>query len=236
MVRSRTSTSSARTLPRKRRCIRTGGAGCQAFDGTEKATLSMDYTTLGRTNLKVSVAGLGSGGGSQLGLDRGKSRQEAADIVRLALDLGVNVIDTAEAYMTEELIGEALAGRDRQAVILSTKHHVAPYRKNNELYTPEQVVAGLDEVTAPFEDGLYRRLLSPCLDHATHGSCDPRARTGSIQGARQGKIPLPRRNRGTNGGTAASGHACGDRNGFLRCRDGSASRCSIRTPASSFSQ
>jgi aryl-alcohol dehydrogenase-like predicted oxidoreductase len=133
----------------------------------------MDYTTLGRTNLKVSVAGLGAGGGSQLGLDRGKSWQEAADIVRLALDLGINVIDTAEAYMTEELIGEALVGRDRSKVILSTKHHVAPYRKNTGLFTPEQVVAGLDEslrrLRTDYIDVYYLHALTlPRMDHAVH--------------------------------------------------------------------
>lgn len=133
----------------------------------------MQYTTLGRTNLKVSVAGLGAGGGSQLGLDRGKSRQEACDIVRLALDLGVNVIDTAEAYMTEEVIGEAIAGRDRSRIVLSTKHHVAPYRKNDALFTPAQVVAGLDEslrrLRTDYIDVYYLHALTmPRMDHALH--------------------------------------------------------------------
>ena len=36
----------------------------------------MDYTTLGRTGLRVSVAGLGCGGFSQLGLGTGKSEAE----------------------------------------------------------------------------------------------------------------------------------------------------------------
>ena len=133
----------------------------------------MDYTTLGRTNLKVSVAGLGAGGGSQLGLDRGKSRQEAANIVRLALELGVNVIDTAESYMTEAVIGEALVGRDRSKIVLSTKHHVAPYRKNDELFTPAQVVAGLDEslrrLKTDYVDIYYLHALTiPRMDHAIH--------------------------------------------------------------------
>ena len=34
----------------------------------------MEYTTLGRTELKVSVAGLGCGGFSRLGLDTGEHR------------------------------------------------------------------------------------------------------------------------------------------------------------------
>ncbi len=61
----------------------------------------MEYTTLGRTGLKVSVAGLGCGGFSQLGLGTGKSEADAIGIIRAALDLGVNLFDTAAAYGTE---------------------------------------------------------------------------------------------------------------------------------------
>jgi aryl-alcohol dehydrogenase-like predicted oxidoreductase len=41
--------------------------------------------------------------------------------VRAALDQGINFIDTAEAYGTEAVIGEALASVPRESVILSTK-------------------------------------------------------------------------------------------------------------------
>ena len=60
----------------------------------------MQYTTLGRTGLRVSVAGLGCGGNSRLGLGAGRSEQEAIALVRCAIDLGVNFFDTAEAYGT----------------------------------------------------------------------------------------------------------------------------------------
>ena len=50
----------------------------------------MDYTTLGRTGLKVSVAGLGGGGASRLGKAYGKSFEHSVSIVREAMDLGVN--------------------------------------------------------------------------------------------------------------------------------------------------
>ncbi len=49
----------------------------------------MRYTTLGRTGLTVSVAGLGCGGFSRLGLGTGQSSEHAAGLVRQALDLGV---------------------------------------------------------------------------------------------------------------------------------------------------
>src|SRR5271165_3091856 len=80
----------------------------------------MQTVRLGRTGLEVSVAGLGSGGASRLGMARGASAGEAANIVRRALDLGVTLIDTAAAYGTEEAVGEGIAGR-RNEVFLSTK-------------------------------------------------------------------------------------------------------------------
>jgi aryl-alcohol dehydrogenase-like predicted oxidoreductase len=57
----------------------------------------MDYVTLGNTGLRVSVAGLGCGGTSRSGLGRGKTEAEAIALVRQALELGVNLLDTAAA-------------------------------------------------------------------------------------------------------------------------------------------
>jgi aryl-alcohol dehydrogenase-like predicted oxidoreductase len=84
----------------------------------------MQYTTLGRTGLRVSVAGLGCGGNSRIGLGAGLSTAQSVALVREAVDLGVNLIDTAEAYGTEEIVGAAIKGRPRDGVIVSTKTQV----------------------------------------------------------------------------------------------------------------
>jgi L-galactose dehydrogenase len=82
----------------------------------------MDYTTLGRTGLKVSVAGLGCGGPSRLGLrDNADSQDRAIGIVRQAIDLGVNFIDTAQSYETEGIVSKAIAGIPRERLVISTK-------------------------------------------------------------------------------------------------------------------
>ena len=81
----------------------------------------MDFTTLGKTGLRVSVMGLGCGGHSRLGISQGKSEDEAAGVVRAALDLGINYIDTAEGYGTEGIVGKGIAGVKREDVIISTK-------------------------------------------------------------------------------------------------------------------
>lgn len=79
----------------------------------------MDYTTLGRTGLRVSVAGLGTGGFSRIGI--GQSEDHAVGIIRQALDLGVNLIDTAAVYGTEPVVGRALKGVTRDSVVVCTK-------------------------------------------------------------------------------------------------------------------
>ena len=85
----------------------------------------MDYTTLGKTGLKVSVAGLGCGGNSRIGLGTGLTEAQSVALVREALDLGVNFLDTAAAYETEGIVGKAIKGRPRDSVVISTKSHAA---------------------------------------------------------------------------------------------------------------
>jgi len=86
----------------------------------------MQFTTLGRTGLEVSVVGLGGGGASRLGLGSGKSKSDAIRVIRRGLDLGVNFIDMGGAiYATEVIVGEALSGC-RSEVILSTKANLGP--------------------------------------------------------------------------------------------------------------
>ena len=82
----------------------------------------MEYTTLGKTGLKVSVAGLGCGGPSRLGM-RGDAGAEAhaVRLIKQALDLGVNFVDTAQNYGTEGVVGQAIASVPRDRVVISTK-------------------------------------------------------------------------------------------------------------------
>ena len=81
----------------------------------------MDYVTLGRTGLKASVMGLGAGGPSRIGKGTGKTTEESIAVVRHALDNGINIIDTAEFYRTEKIVGNAIKGYDRESIFLSTK-------------------------------------------------------------------------------------------------------------------
>jgi aryl-alcohol dehydrogenase-like predicted oxidoreductase len=101
----------------------------------------MDYVTLGRTGLKVSVAGLGCGGFSRLGLGAGKSEAEAVALVRQALDLGVNLLDTAAVYGTESVVGEAIKSVPRESVVIATKAWIP---RSEGQSAADRAVASLD--------------------------------------------------------------------------------------------
>ena len=82
----------------------------------------MKYRQLGKAGMKVSEIGLGSY------LTIGMSIDAAAGqaTVNKALDLGINFIDTADAYNrgeAEEALGVFLQGVRRQDLVLATKCH-----------------------------------------------------------------------------------------------------------------
>jgi aryl-alcohol dehydrogenase-like predicted oxidoreductase len=101
----------------------------------------MEYTTLGGTGLKVSVAGLGCGGFSRLGLGAGKSEADAVALVHEAFLLGVNLFDTAAVYGTEAVLGKALKGMPRDQVVVTTK---AWLPRTSSRAATERLVASLD--------------------------------------------------------------------------------------------
>ncbi|HEY2049907.1 MAG TPA: aldo/keto reductase family protein [Caulobacteraceae bacterium] len=80
----------------------------------------MRYRRLGASDLDVSVISLGS----WLTYGVGVERDQAIACVRRALDVGINLIDTANVYgrgAAESLLGEALASVPRDSYVLATK-------------------------------------------------------------------------------------------------------------------
>jgi len=110
----------------------------------------MEFVRLGRTNENVSVAGLGCGGHSRLGMARGATTEQAANIVRHAIDLGINFIDTALVYGTEDAVGFGIQGR-REKLFISTKSWVA---KGPAQAAPAFITAA--ELTQNLESSLKR--------------------------------------------------------------------------------
>lgn len=83
----------------------------------------MEYRKLGNTELNLSTITHGAFaiGGTMWG---GNDKQDSIDAIHASLDHGVTSIDTAPFYgfgLSEELIGEAIKGRDRSKIQLLNK-------------------------------------------------------------------------------------------------------------------
>lgn len=90
----------------------------------------MRYIRLGKSDLKVSVIGLGTGqfGSKAWGYGVRYGDKDIINIIQHAIGFGINVFDTAETYgygKSEKLLGEALKGYDRDDYVIITK--VAPW-------------------------------------------------------------------------------------------------------------
>ena len=74
----------------------------------------MEYRVLGKTGIKVSLVSLGSGGTRQLGQNSKMSQKSQTTLIRRALDLGINMIDTAAQYgNSESIIGKACSSTNK---------------------------------------------------------------------------------------------------------------------------
>lgn len=83
----------------------------------------MNYRILGRTGLRVSEISLGTaeiGMAYGLGAESQPAKADAARLLHQALDLGINLIDTARAYgESEAIIGEVLRERRDEYFLVS---------------------------------------------------------------------------------------------------------------------
>jgi aryl-alcohol dehydrogenase-like predicted oxidoreductase len=80
----------------------------------------MERRQFGKTDMRVSVLGLG---GSEIGY-QGLALRDAEKLLNEGLDAGVNVIDTAECYVTSErLIGDAVGNRRKEYYLFTKCGH-----------------------------------------------------------------------------------------------------------------
>jgi len=85
----------------------------------------MEYRVFGRSGVKVSAVGMGTYYDpawivlSRLGILR--SRRLKVQALRLGLENGINLIDTAEIYGSEPIVAEAIRGFNRDELFIATK-------------------------------------------------------------------------------------------------------------------
>jgi len=102
----------------------------------------MEYRSYGKTDLKLGMLGVGLAEmGFALTLD---DVDRATQVLEIALDHGINLIDTAACYgISEELVGRCVARR-RDEYILSTKCGHVPDGYSGEEWTSETITDSVD--------------------------------------------------------------------------------------------
>jgi len=81
---------------------------------------AVDQVTLGKTGLKLSRLGFGTGskGGS---IQRALGANEFNRLIRYAYDQGITYIDTSESYRTHTMVREAIRGLPREKLFIQSK-------------------------------------------------------------------------------------------------------------------
>ncbi|HUN31358.1 MAG TPA: aldo/keto reductase [Trebonia sp.] len=118
----------------------------------------MEYRPLGRTGMSVSQLCLGA---MMFGAFGNPDHDDSVQIIHKALDAGINFIDTADGYSageSEEILGKALAGGRRDAVVLAVKFGV-PFADDD----PNHRGASRRWITQAVE-GSLRRLRTDWID------------------------------------------------------------------------
>lgn len=112
----------------------------------------MEYIQYGNTGLKVSRLGLGC-------MRFPKDENEAIEMIRYAIDNGVNYLDTAYLYQgSEAIIGKALQNGYRDKIYLVTKSPVWSITRYEdfEKYLDEELVRlGTDHIDVYLHHNLY---------------------------------------------------------------------------------
>jgi aryl-alcohol dehydrogenase-like predicted oxidoreductase len=108
----------------------------------------MKYRRLGKTDLRVSVIGVGTW---QLGGEWGTTftQAEVDAMLGKAAELGINLIDTAECYgdhLSEKLVGQAIRGeRDKWIVATKFGHRFKECFERDDVYDPALVRKQLED-------------------------------------------------------------------------------------------
>jgi aryl-alcohol dehydrogenase-like predicted oxidoreductase len=155
----------------------------------------MEYRPLGRTGTSVSQLCLGA---MMFGAFGNADHDDAVQIIRKALDAGINFIDTADGYSageSEEIIGKALADGRRDDVVIAVKFGLRPAGEPNHggasrRWMTEAVEGSLRRLQTDWIDLYQVGVPDPYTDiDETLGALSDLVRAGKIRSFGTSKVP-----------------------------------------------
>ena len=123
-----------------------------AADAAPPVRTATDQVTLGKTGIKLSRLGFGTGSNNgHIQLADGKA--QFVDLIHYAYDQGITYIDTAQAYATFDVIADAIKGLPREKLFIQSKVDGRP----------EDVLAVIDHHRKTFDTDYVDSLLIHCM-------------------------------------------------------------------------
>ncbi len=128
------------------------GLNSFAATTTSSARTAVDQVTLGKTGIKLSRLGFGTG--SNNGEDQAALGKDGfIKLIHYAYDQGITYLDCAQAYSTFEWIGDAIKGLPREKLFIQSK---VPGR-------PADILAVIDHHRKVFNTDYVDSLLIHCM-------------------------------------------------------------------------
>jgi predicted aldo/keto reductase-like oxidoreductase len=126
--------------------------GCATASAQAARRTATDQVALGKTGLKISRLGFGTGSNSG-NVQYALGKEGFIKLVRYGYDQGITYLDCAQSYRTFEWIGDAIQGLPREKVFIQSK---IPGK-------PEQVMQAIDRHRKTFNTDYIDSLLIHCM-------------------------------------------------------------------------
>lgn len=127
-----------------------------ADDAPTTVRTAADQVTLGKTGMKLSRLGFGTGSNNGR-TQTAQGKAAFVDLIHYAYDHGITFIDTAESYVTFGVIADAIKGLPREKLFIQSKMEGSP----------ADALAAIDNHRKTFNTDYVDSLLVHCVSSST---------------------------------------------------------------------